>query len=205
MAMDMAVDFRDHDVAAMSLWLGFVRTERNEPLFQHPDAMKGPYGKFLANAESPELIGRVIDALHRDPTRMERSGHVLIVAELARNMESPKPTDDNRSRTATCWLPRRSRARSSFARRPEQTDRASRSRSADNARRNVRNSLACHPRPWGLHTESPRGAAPTTTGHASSASEQVMMAAKPDAGFDGSSYRFEKHSMTGPSSSSVAL
>jgi NAD(P)-dependent dehydrogenase (short-subunit alcohol dehydrogenase family) len=83
MAMDMAVDFRDHDVAAMSLWLGFVRTERNEPLFQHPDAMKGPYGKFLANAESPELIGRVVDALHRDPRRMERSGHVLIVAELA--------------------------------------------------------------------------------------------------------------------------
>jgi NAD(P)-dependent dehydrogenase (short-subunit alcohol dehydrogenase family) len=83
MAMDMAVDLRDHDVAAMSLWLGFVRTERNEPLFQHPDAMKGPYGKFLANAESPELIGRVIEALHRDPNRMERSGRVLIVAELA--------------------------------------------------------------------------------------------------------------------------
>ena len=83
MAMDMAVDFRDQGVAAMSLWLGFVRTERNEPMFQHPDAMKGPYGKFLANAESPEFIGRVIDALHRDPKRMERSGRVLIVAELA--------------------------------------------------------------------------------------------------------------------------
>jgi NAD(P)-dependent dehydrogenase (short-subunit alcohol dehydrogenase family) len=83
MAMDMAVDLRDHDVASVSLWLGFVRTERNEPLFQHPDAMKGPYGKFLANAETPEFIGRVIDALHRDPKRMERSGRVLIVAELA--------------------------------------------------------------------------------------------------------------------------
>ena len=83
MAMDMAVDLREHDVAAMSLWLGFVRTERNEPLFQHPDAMKGPYGKFLANAESPDLIGRVVEALHRDPERMERSGRVLIVAELA--------------------------------------------------------------------------------------------------------------------------
>lgn len=85
MAMDMAVDLRDHDVAAVSLWLGFVRTERNEPLFQNPDAIKGPYGEFLANAESPELIGRVIDALHRDPKRMERSGRVLIAAELARD------------------------------------------------------------------------------------------------------------------------
>jgi NAD(P)-dependent dehydrogenase (short-subunit alcohol dehydrogenase family) len=86
MAMDMAVDLRDQDVSAVSLWLGFVRTERNEPFFHHPEAMKGPYGEFLANAESPELIGSVIEALHRDPKRMERSGHVLIVAELAEEL-----------------------------------------------------------------------------------------------------------------------
>ncbi len=86
MAMDMAIDFRQHDVAVNSLWLGFVRTERNEPLFHHPDAMKGPYGKFLANHETPELVGRVIDALHRDERRMERSGRVLIVAEAAEEL-----------------------------------------------------------------------------------------------------------------------
>lgn len=86
MAMDMAVDFRDHDVAVVSLWLGFVRTERNEPLFQHPEAMKGPYGAFLANAESPDFIGRVIDALYADPARMERSGRVLIAAEVAEEL-----------------------------------------------------------------------------------------------------------------------
>jgi NAD(P)-dependent dehydrogenase (short-subunit alcohol dehydrogenase family) len=84
MAMDMAVDFRDYDVAAISLWLGFVRTERNEPLFHLPEA--GPYGKFLANAESPALIGRVIEALHRDPRRMARSGRVLIAAEVAEEL-----------------------------------------------------------------------------------------------------------------------
>jgi NAD(P)-dependent dehydrogenase (short-subunit alcohol dehydrogenase family) len=86
MAMDMAIDLSKHDVASVSLWLGFVRTERNEPLFEHPDAMKGPYGKFLANAESPEFIGRIIAALHRDPQRMQRSGRVLIAAELAENL-----------------------------------------------------------------------------------------------------------------------
>jgi NAD(P)-dependent dehydrogenase (short-subunit alcohol dehydrogenase family) len=86
MAMDMAVDLRKHDVAVLSLWLGFVRTERNEPLFHHPDALRGPYGKFLENAESPGLIGRVIDALHTDPKRMERSGRVLIAAELAEQL-----------------------------------------------------------------------------------------------------------------------
>lgn len=86
MAMDMAIDLREQDVAVVSLWLGFVRTERNEPLFQHPDALKGPYGKFLANAESPEFIGRVVASLHRDPKRMERSGRVLIAAELAEEL-----------------------------------------------------------------------------------------------------------------------
>jgi NAD(P)-dependent dehydrogenase (short-subunit alcohol dehydrogenase family) len=86
MAMDMAIDLREHDVAAVSLWLGFVRTERNEPLFQHSDAMKGPYGKFLANAESPDFIGRVIAAMHADEKRMERSGRVLIAAELAEEL-----------------------------------------------------------------------------------------------------------------------
>lgn len=91
MAMDMAVDLREHDVSVMSLWLGFVRTERNEPLFQHPDAMKGPYGKFLRNAESPEFIGRVIAALHEDDQRMARSGHVAIVAELAEALAIEEP------------------------------------------------------------------------------------------------------------------
>ena len=86
MAMDMAIDLREHDVAAVSLWLGFVRTERNEPLFQHPDAMKGPYGKFLANAESPEFIGHVIGAMHADEKRMDRSGRVLIAAEIAEEL-----------------------------------------------------------------------------------------------------------------------
>jgi NAD(P)-dependent dehydrogenase (short-subunit alcohol dehydrogenase family) len=91
MAMDMAIDLRDRDVAVLSLWLGFVRTERNEPLFRHPEAMKGPYGKFLANAESPEFIGHVIAALHGDPKRMERSGRVLIAAELAEELGVREP------------------------------------------------------------------------------------------------------------------
>lgn len=83
MAMDMAVDFRDADVSVVSLWLGFVRTERNEPLFHHPDAAKGPYGEFLTNAESPEFVGNVVWALHADPSRTRRSGRVWIAAELA--------------------------------------------------------------------------------------------------------------------------
>lgn len=86
MAMDMGVDFRDANVAVVSLWLGFVRTERNEPLFHHPDAAKGPYGEFLANAESPAFVGNVVWALRTDPSRMSRSGRVWIAAEVAETL-----------------------------------------------------------------------------------------------------------------------
>lgn len=83
MAMDMAVDLRPFDVAAVSLWLGFVRTEKNEPLFALPEEASSPYTPFLKNHETPGFIGQTIAALHRDPARMSRSGRVHIAAELA--------------------------------------------------------------------------------------------------------------------------
>ncbi len=83
MAMDMGIELSPHDVAVVSLWLGFVRTERNEPLFQMPGAEEGPYGPFLKEHETPEFIGRTIAALHADEGRMTRNGRVLVLAELA--------------------------------------------------------------------------------------------------------------------------
>jgi NAD(P)-dependent dehydrogenase (short-subunit alcohol dehydrogenase family) len=80
MAMDMAVDFASFDVASISLWLGLVRTERNAALFDTPNS---PYAHLAKGAESPALVGEVVAALHADPRRMERSGKVLITAELA--------------------------------------------------------------------------------------------------------------------------
>jgi hypothetical protein len=67
----------------VSLWLGFMRTERTEPLFQNPEALKGPYGPFIKNYETPQFVGRVVEALYRDSARMEKSGRVHIAAELA--------------------------------------------------------------------------------------------------------------------------
>ncbi|NLY95632.1 MAG: SDR family NAD(P)-dependent oxidoreductase [Myxococcales bacterium] len=80
MAMDMAVDFQPFDVASVSLWLGLVKTERNAALFDMPNS---PYAHLAKGAESPRLVGEVVAALHADPRRMERSGQVLITAELA--------------------------------------------------------------------------------------------------------------------------
>jgi NAD(P)-dependent dehydrogenase (short-subunit alcohol dehydrogenase family) len=79
MAHDMAVDLKPYGVAVISLWMGLLRTERNRALFEGvPDRYKA----FAAGAESPEFSGRVIDALARDPRLMERSGQVLIGAEI---------------------------------------------------------------------------------------------------------------------------
>ena len=83
MAHDMAVDFRQHGVAVVSLWMGLLKTERTAAAFAaHPET----YAGLAATAESVEFPGRVIDALHRDPGRMARSGRVLIGAELAQEL-----------------------------------------------------------------------------------------------------------------------
>ncbi|MCA9692089.1 MAG: SDR family NAD(P)-dependent oxidoreductase, partial [Myxococcales bacterium] len=76
LAADMAHDLRPRGVAAVSLYPGVVRTER---LLALGDA--SPFS--LTHAESPELTGRVIAALARDPARMRYTGRTLVVAELA--------------------------------------------------------------------------------------------------------------------------
>lgn len=79
MAHDMAEDFREFDVAAVSLWMGMLRTERTAPML---DAAADRYGPLAAVAESAQYPGRVIAALAASPRRMEYSGQVLIAAEL---------------------------------------------------------------------------------------------------------------------------
>jgi NAD(P)-dependent dehydrogenase (short-subunit alcohol dehydrogenase family) len=80
MAHDMAEDFRPFGVAAVSLWMGFLRTERTEALFMSNDHR---YAELTQNAESAEFPGRVIAALAESPDRMSYSGRVLIAAEAA--------------------------------------------------------------------------------------------------------------------------
>lgn len=79
-AADMAVDLKEHDVAAVSLWMGPLITERTKrALAERPDQYEG----FLAQAETPEFTGRLIAALYDDPKLMALSGQTLIGAELA--------------------------------------------------------------------------------------------------------------------------
>ncbi|KVS34572.1 SDR family NAD(P)-dependent oxidoreductase [Burkholderia cepacia] len=79
-AKDMAVDLKPFDVAAVSIWMGPLRTERTTRVWEeHPDL----YKEFSLVAESPEFTGRVIHAIHGDPQRMAWSGQVLVGAEAA--------------------------------------------------------------------------------------------------------------------------
>jgi len=79
MAHDMAVDFRPHNVAVVSIWMGLLLTERSRRVFA---AEPEKYAALVDTAETPEYTGRVIDALARDPALMARSGSVWIGAEL---------------------------------------------------------------------------------------------------------------------------
>lgn len=83
MAHDMAVDLAPFDVAAVSIWMGLLRTERTmRVLRSDPDRYRG----VDATTESPEFTGRVIAALAAHPRRMEYSGRVLVGAELAEEL-----------------------------------------------------------------------------------------------------------------------
>ncbi len=80
LAADMAVDLRGHDVAVLSIWMGLLMTERVRMIIVS-DPVK--YGTLEDGAETPELTGHVIWALHRDPDVMAMSGETVIGAEMA--------------------------------------------------------------------------------------------------------------------------
>ena len=62
MTCDMAVELREYGIAAQNGWLN------------------------ISNCESPEFIGRVVAALSIDPGLIERSGCVLVAAQVAREL-----------------------------------------------------------------------------------------------------------------------
>lgn len=78
-ANDMAVDLRDYNVACVSIWMGLLKTERTERLLElEPDK----YGPIMDMMETPQFTGLIIDALAKDPELMQKSGQILVAAEL---------------------------------------------------------------------------------------------------------------------------
>lgn len=79
-AYDMAVDLAPVNVAAVSIWMGMLKTDRTRNVM---DAEPEKYAGFWDIAESPEFTGHILSALYRDEKRQEKSGKVLIGAEIA--------------------------------------------------------------------------------------------------------------------------
>ena len=80
LAKDMGVDLKPFNVAAVSIWMGMLRTDRTKRVM---DSEPQKYAGFWEIAETPEFTGHVLAALYRDPKRAEKSGQVHIGAELA--------------------------------------------------------------------------------------------------------------------------
>jgi len=80
MAADMAFDFKEFGIAAVSIWMGSLLTDRVRKIIaSNPEK----FGHILQSAETPELTGHVIWALYNDPDLMNVTGQTLIGAELA--------------------------------------------------------------------------------------------------------------------------
>ena len=93
-AADMAVDLREFNVAAVSIWMGALLTERLRMIIASDPAR---FGRLEETTETPEFTGHVIWALYNDPDLMRMSGKTLIGAELGaqygiRDRDGRQPT-----------------------------------------------------------------------------------------------------------------
>jgi NAD(P)-dependent dehydrogenase (short-subunit alcohol dehydrogenase family) len=91
LATGLAVELRPYNIAAVSLYPGFMRTERVLSAFQvdpalayHADSEMWESHAGLRITESPEYVGRAVVALATDPNVIEKTGRVLKTGDLAR-------------------------------------------------------------------------------------------------------------------------
>lgn len=89
MTADMATELKPHDVTAVCLYPGLVRTEK---------VMQAAQWLDMSNSESPEFTGRAVVALAGDPDVIRHTGKVLVVASVAKEYgftdidgKSPRP------------------------------------------------------------------------------------------------------------------
>jgi len=80
-AADMAVDFKDYNVAVMSIWMGALLTDRMKMLLESEPAK---FGHLAETLETTEYTGHIIWALYNDPQLMKMNGETVIGAEIAK-------------------------------------------------------------------------------------------------------------------------
>jgi NAD(P)-dependent dehydrogenase (short-subunit alcohol dehydrogenase family) len=78
-AADMAVDFKESNVAVLSIWMGALLTDRLKMVIASD---REKYGYLENTSETPEFTGHVIWALYNDAALMQLSGQTVIGAEM---------------------------------------------------------------------------------------------------------------------------
>jgi NAD(P)-dependent dehydrogenase (short-subunit alcohol dehydrogenase family) len=79
MAADMAKDLRPYNVAATSIWMGNLLTERTMAFVRTAPPEIQALAEYF---ETPQYTGLLIDALFHSPERMALSGQSFVGAEL---------------------------------------------------------------------------------------------------------------------------
>lgn len=81
MARDMAHELRRYGIAAVSIWPGYIKSEK---LAAQPDRVPPALARLIAErGETPQFVGRAVAALAADPAVMEKTGQILLASELA--------------------------------------------------------------------------------------------------------------------------
>ncbi|MDH4171457.1 MAG: short-chain dehydrogenase, partial [Acidimicrobiia bacterium] len=75
-----AHELAPHGVSVVSLWPGFVRTERIDVALEHGAL---PASLDVTRAESPRFTGRAVARLAADPDRQRYSGQAVASRDLA--------------------------------------------------------------------------------------------------------------------------
>ena len=84
---DMAVELSKHNIDTVSIYPGIVRTENNLEMDRRGEWNAASGGLDLQNGESPQFTGRALAMfLSNSELRKERSGKVVVVAELAKEL-----------------------------------------------------------------------------------------------------------------------
>lgn len=81
MARDMAHELRPYGIAAVSIWPGYIKSEK---LAAQPDRVPPALARLIAErGETPLFVGRAVAALAADPAVLAKSGQILLASELA--------------------------------------------------------------------------------------------------------------------------
>jgi dehydrogenase/reductase SDR family member 1 len=81
MARDMAHELKSYGIAAVSIWPGYIKSEK---LAAQPDRVPPALAKLIAErGETPVFVGRAVAALAADPDMIGKTGQILLASELA--------------------------------------------------------------------------------------------------------------------------